>query len=304
MLDRIGESFYRTSRSVAAAVGFERSAWGRKLLGRCNILGEKFSRWLLLRGRSFKVDGHKLLLSGRSGPSISFSAELLSGRYEQETAKMFKETLGPGMNVLDVGAHVGYHSLLAARLIGPTGKVYAFEASPDNFELLEKNIELNRYKNIMAIPKAVSDRTGTITFHLSPEGNDRNSIYESSRTASSGGELEVSTVSLDDFLEQQGWPEIHLVKIDVEGAEPLVLRGMSKLLERSTELKMVVEFAPSCIREGGCAPQQFLEGLANRGLRIHVLQGERPAAALNSSDFASFLNQVEGEGMRNLVCYR
>ncbi len=304
ILDRIGNGIFKTAKSVAAAAGFERSVWGRGLLARFNIVGEKVGRVLVLRGRPVKVDGHLVYLAGRAGPSIAFSTELLSERYEQEIAKILKESLRPGMYVLDVGAHVGCHALLAARLVGPEGRVYAFEPSPDNFALLQKNIALNGYKNIVPVHKAVAEKTGTVSFHLSAEGNDRNSIYASSRAAHLSKTLEVPTLSLDDFLEQKGWPQIHFVKIDVEGAEPLVLRGMTKLLQRSSELKLIVEFAPACIQESGCAPVSFLEELASHEFHIHVLQAESSPTPLPSTGFASFVTQVEAEGMRNLVCYR
>src|SRR4029077_13085035 len=116
VLDRIGGSVYKTAKYIATAAGLERNTWGRKGLARLNVVGEKFGRLFLLRNRAFRVDGHLLYLAGRSGPSVSFSTELLSARYEQETSTILKETLRPGMNVLDVGAHVGSHALLAARL--------------------------------------------------------------------------------------------------------------------------------------------------------------------------------------------
>ncbi len=302
--DRIGGNLYNAGRRIATAARFNRSVWGRKVLARLNILGEKIGRLLLLRGRPIKVDGHLMYLVGRAGPSISFSTELLSERYEQETAKVLKDEVLPGMTVLDIGAHVGCHSLLAARLVGPSGKVFAFEPSPDNCVLLHKNMALNGYNNVVLIPKAVADRSGTVTFHLSPEGNDRNSIYESSRTSQLGTSVEVSTVSVDDFLEQQGWPQVHLVKVDVEGAEPLVLKGMSKLLERTRELTLIVEFAPACIRDGGFPPESFLAALASNGFSVNVLQGEDPAKPIGPEMFLSFAKQVESEGMKNLLCYR
>ena len=304
VLDRLDRSAYKAAKYMAKAAGFEHRAWGRKLLARLNIVGEKVGRLVVLRDRPFEVDGHLLYLAGQSGPSISFSTELLSQRYEQETAKILKQILRPKMNVLDIGAHVGCHALLAARLVGPEGKVYAFEPAPDNLALLQKNIALNGYKNIVCVPKAVAEKTGKVRFHLSPEGNDRNSIYASSRAAHSEKSVEVSTISVDSFLQQEGWPTIHLVKIDVEGAEPLVLEGMCELLSRSSALTVIAEFAPACIRDSGYSPTRFLSALAESGLRIQVLQGEDSPTPLDPREFASFARQVEDEGMRNLLCYR
>jgi len=141
-----------------------------------------------------------------------------------------------------------------------------------------------------------------VTFHLSPEGNDRNSIYASSRLRDSNNRLQVPAVSLDDFLEKEGRPRIDLVKIDVEGAEPLVLRGMSRLLERSERLTLIVEFAPACIRDGDASPMAFLDDLRKWGFRIRVLRGKDATIPLSREEFASFAQQVETEGMANLLC--
>jgi FkbM family methyltransferase len=301
---RISGHMYNAAKSVAHVLGFERNRRGGKALAHLNILGEKLTRVLLLRGRPFKVDGHLIYLAGRSGPSISFSSEVLSQKYEQETSSVLKTYVRPGMTVLDVGAHVGCHALLAARLVGSEGKVYAFEPSPDNFALLRKNVELNGYKNVDLIPKAVAEKTGTVTFHLSPEGNDRNAIFKSSRASGRGRSVEVQTVSLDDFLEQKGWPKVDFIKIDVEGAEPLVLQGMTRLLKRSTQLALIAEFAPACIKDSGRNPGDFLSQVAGCGFQINVLQGAGQTTPLHAADFTSFAQEVEKEGMKNLLCYK
>jgi FkbM family methyltransferase len=302
--DRIGGNLYKTATRVTRAAQFNQSVWGRKVLARLNILGEKIGRSLLFRGRPVKVDGHLMYVAGRSAPSISFSTELLAERYEQEITKVLNDEVLPGIAVLDIGAHVGCHTLLAARLVGPGGKVFAFEPSPDNFALLQKNVTLNGYDNVVLIQKAVADRSGTVTFYLSPEGNDRNSIYEDSRTPQLGTSLEVSSVSIDDFLEQQGWPQIHLIKVDVEGAEQLVLKGMSKLLERTRDLVLIIEFAPACIRNSGFPPESFLAALASNGFSVNVLQGVDAAKPISPEMFLSFAKEVELQGMKNLLCYR
>ena len=302
LIDKIGSGFYRGARVVATAAGLERNRWGGRLLAELNILGERVSRRLLLRNRPFKVDGHLIYLADKSGPSVSFSTEVIGQKYEQETSGILKSILRPGMTVIDVGAHVGCHALLSARLVGPAGKVYAFEASPENFALLQRNVELNGYKNIECVPKAVSNQTGTISFHLSLEGNDRNSIYDNSRTGRPGREVSVPTTSLDEYLAGLGWPPVDLVKIDVEGAEPLVLEGMSELIRRAPRVALIVEFAPACLQESGHNPLSVLRGIADYGFTIEVLEGANAPAMLPADQFESFAVQVATEGMKNLLC--
>lgn len=302
LIDRIGSSIYKSARYVATAAGLERNHWGGKVLAEFNILGERVSRTLLLRNRPFKVDGHLIYLADKTGPSVSFSTEVIGQKYEQETSGILKSLLRPGMAVVDVGAHVGCHALLAARLVGQQGRVYAFEASPENFLLLQKNVALNGYKNIECVQSAVSNRSGTITFHLSPEGNDRNSIYDNSRTGRPGKAVEVPATTLDEFMSAAGWPAVNLVKIDVEGAEPLVLEGMSELLRRTPSLALVVEFAPACLRESGHNPAGLLTAISDFGFTIEVLEGTNTPVPLPIPEFGTFVKRVETEGMRNLLC--
>ena len=302
LIDRIGSSIYRSARYAATAAGLERNRWGGKLLAEFNILGEQLSRKLLLRNRPFKVDGHLIYLADKSGPSVSFSTEVIGQKYEQETSGILKSLLQPGMTVVDVGAHVGCHALLAARLVGPQGKVIAFEASPENFSLLQKNVALNGYQNIECVQKAVSNRSGTITFHLSLEGNDRNSIYDNSRTGRPGRAVTVPATTLDEFMASAGWPHVNLVKIDVEGAEPLVFEGMSELLRRSHDVALIIEFAPACLRESGHNPEKVLRAIFDSGFDIEVLEGTNAPKSLTSAEFTAFVKTVESEGMKNLFC--
>jgi FkbM family methyltransferase len=302
LIDRIGSSIYKSARYAATAAGLERNRWGGKLLAEFNILGEQLSRKLLLRNRPFKVDGHLIYLADKTGPSVSFSTEVIGQKYEQETSGILKTLLQPGMTVVDVGAHVGCHALLAARLVGPQGKVFAFEASPENFSLLQKNVALNGYQNIECVQKAVSNRSGTITFHLSPEGNDRNSIYDNSRTGRPGRAVTVPATTLDEFMSSADWPRINVVKIDVEGAEPLVFEGMSELLHRSHDVALIIEFAPACLRESGHNPEAVLAAISDFGFEIEVLEGTNAPQLLPSAEFAAFVKKVETEGMKNLLC--
>lgn len=92
---------------------------------------------------------------------------LVKGVYEPKTTSLFKKVIREGDIVVDVGAHIGYYTLLASRLVGDTGKVYAFEPEPRNYDLLLKNLELNNVKNVVAIKKAVSNKKGTLKFYLS-----------------------------------------------------------------------------------------------------------------------------------------
>ncbi len=298
-------SCYRMARTLIDRFGLRRSRAGRKLLGSLNTLGQLGVRLLVLRkGRTFMVDGHRMCLAHERGPSVAFAARLLQGRYEEETRNLFHRLIQRGMTVIDIGAHVGHYALLAARLVGSEGKVYAFEPDPDNYAILQKNVSLNGYTNIVAIPKAVSNRTGTLRLFVSRQGNDRHAIFENTRSIAREASEDVSSVSLDDFLAAQGWPQVDLIKMDIEGAEPLALEGMRGLLERDGDLKLVIEFAAEALRSAGFNPAEFLDRLAAAGLTVSPIEKALALVALRREDSARFVEQIEVQGVINLLCER
>jgi len=144
------------------------------------------------------------------------------GSYEYEKRKLFEKVVEKGSIVFDIGAHVGYYSLLASALVGPKGKVFAFEPLPRNVSYLKRHIALNRITNIEVLEIAVSDNNGTMKFK---EG-DANSMGHLSET----GPILVKTNSLDALISKQRIPVPDYIKIDVEGAELEVLNGANSLL--------------------------------------------------------------------------
>jgi FkbM family methyltransferase len=139
------------------------------------------------------------------------------GTYEPLTRMWLSSLLGPGRVAFDVGANVGFFTLLASRLVGSSGSVVAFEPMPSNVAALRRHVELNQVRNVTIFEAAISDHPGTARF--SPSGNP-----SMGRLAESGN-LEVETVSLDGLIGGGVVPEPDLLKIDVEGAEMQVLQG-------------------------------------------------------------------------------
>lgn len=282
-----------------------RSSLGRKALATMNMFGAQCARLLFaVRRGPQNVDGCKMYLSGESGPSPSFAMALLSGKYEWETRQVLESVVKSGMTVLDIGAHVGYYALLFARWVGSEGKVFAFEAAPDNYALLRRNVELSGCNNVFCVPKAVNDHGGTIRFFVSSQGNDRNSIFENPRSMVREASLQVPAVSLDQFLADRGWPRVDLVKMDVEGAEPLVLRGMAETVHRSPELKVIVELAPEALRSGGYEPTALLKTLVDYGFRISSIESDGSLAVWEQNQLATLAGNAERAGMVNLFCQR
>jgi FkbM family methyltransferase len=130
--------------------------------------------------------------------------------------------IAPGSVVYDVGAHVGFYTLLFSELVGPAGRVVAFEPNPRNVAYLKRHLKINDTTNAHVVEAAASDSTGIATF-----ADDGVSF---TGRLSSQGSLNVPTVTLDEFVQRENAPQPDYIKIDVEGAEYRVLHGADKLL--------------------------------------------------------------------------
>jgi FkbM family methyltransferase len=294
---------YRSGRAVADRLGLRHTAAGRKALAALNILGRwAASRFLFARRAPVEVAGHRLHLAGERAPSLALATALLEGGYERATRNLIERLLPEGGTFLDVGAHVGFYSLVAARKVGPRGRVFAFEPEEDNLRLLRKNIAENGFDNITAIPAAVSDRSGRAEMFVSRQGNDRHSLFRNPGSPMEERSEDVDTMSLDDFAASLGWPAIDLVKMDIEGAEPLALAGMRQLLKRSPRLNLIVEFSPGMLAAGGFPPERFLESLARHGLSFSVIEDDGTLIPVSSGQFLEWTEKVRRRGVVNLLC--
>lgn len=159
--------------------------------------------------------------SVRSGGKL---LRVLLGTYEREQTLAFERLVKPGSVMFDVGAHVGYYTLLSSKLVGAQGKVVAFEAMPRNARFLRHHVSRNHCSNVEVIEGAVSDGPGVVRFARGT-GTGTGRIAES-------GELEVRTMSLDDVAKERGLAP-SFIKIDVEGAEERVLDGAARVLKEA-----------------------------------------------------------------------
>jgi FkbM family methyltransferase len=164
-------------------------------------------------------------LRGKKWVVGSFNHGCWLGTYEFAKQQRVAAAVKPGDVFFDVGAHVGFYSLLASSLVGETGRVFAFEPFPRNLGFLEKHLQLNGASNTTVFKAAVSDRPGELRFREG-EGHSMGQIHAE-------GTLVVPCVSLDDLYTQNAIPLPNVLKIDVEGAEAHVLRGAENILRRS-----------------------------------------------------------------------
>lgn len=282
--------------------GLRRSKLGRQLVAVLNKIGRVGVRiYFLFQRRPIIVQGQRMARRTWETGSFRSTLEFVLDRYEPATTRLFHRLLRPGMTVVDIGAHGGYFSLIAASHVGPTGKVYAFEPHPANFRALQINIELNGYKNIDAVPNAVANRTGSMKLLLNSKGSDRHSLYEGDCLSETSA-LEIKATSLDDFLESQNWAHVDLVKMDIEGAEPAALEGMRLALQRSGIRFLVTEFSPPSLKAAGFDPVEFLQELSKVGFSVFALEEEKQPRLLIAGQFSAFLEELQDRGGTNLFC--
>jgi len=211
----------------------------------------------------------------QGGPNILFLLDMAADRYEPATTQLFKSLLREGMTVIDVGAHVGYFALLSARLVGPRGRVYAFEAEPSTYKVLVENVELNRYENVVPLDHAVSGRPGLADLFLGRATGEGISLLNRLYSGGAGeARVAVAATTLDDFLASQGEPHIDLLKMDIEGWEVRALEGMGRLLQRPSPPKLIIEFYPDGLQSSGAEPCDLLRKLTGLGFHGSII-GER-----------------------------
>lgn len=182
------------------------------------------------------------------------SRRLFEGNFEKEEIRFIKRFLRPDESFVDIGANIGYHSLIAAhQLKGGQGKVYAFEPTPLTFKWLVENISINGFENVVAQPKAMSNKHGRFPFNQYHGGKDAYNSFGNVMKRSPQTQVEVETTTLDQFMHSIGTASQHisLVKIDVEGWEYPVFKGGQEYLSQNNAPVLMVEFTDDNARKAG-----------------------------------------------------
>jgi len=212
------------------------------------------------------------------------------GIYEKHFQDVLAKELTSTSIFYDVGANVGFYSLLAAR---KAARVLSFEPVPRNVHFLRQNIQINRLANVEIHQLAISDSAGIESFC---EAEDIASGHLGA------GKLTVQTERLDSLIFERQFPVPTHIKMDIEGAEPLALKGMAQLIARSENLRMIVELAPDALRAGGFEAAEFLDQLAAAGFHLYVPSPNGMLTALSPADFMSFAQSLEKLGVLSLFC--
>lgn len=212
------------------------------------------------------------------------------GVWEPQATAFILRRLQPGDGFIDVGANIGYFSLLAARRVGAEGCVTSIEASPDIFHFLTENIARNR-SAIRALNFAASDTRGTVTLYQGDEHNCGTTTIAA--TAGASVAATISSASLDELLTDQEKIKARLIKIDVEGAEASVVAGMKSLLTTGRkDCEFLVEIHPEMLARLGRKPDDVLLPFCQAGFHPYVME--------NDYDSISYLWPNKPRGLRPL----
>lgn len=195
-------------------------------------------------------------------PGFHGRVEYYLNQYEPALTRCIQTIVRRGMHVIDVGANIGYYTLLMAHLVGEEGGVYAFEPEPSLYQALLRNINANELKKVYTYPYVVSNYSGTTTFYTDPLGVSSSLIPDKSLPQIP---ISVRSVQLDEFLSKE--QTIHFAKIDVEGAELSCLQGMQGIIQRSPDIQVALEMNLTVLEQLGMSPHEYFDRLSELGGR-------------------------------------
>lgn len=196
------------------------------------------------------------------------------GCYEPHVNKLLKLTVKPGWVVLDVGANIGCHTLTAAALTGPQGRVFAFEPNPEIRRRLGINLGLNRLANVTVVDKALSDRTDRMTLYLPPQGGSNQGQASLHDPGGRTRPVEVEVLPLDQWVDQAGLDRVDLIKMDIEGHEVAALTGARSVLARHRPL-VVFEYDPENWSQAGVDYGRAADLFAEAGYSLYIIEPGR-----------------------------
>lgn len=223
---------------------------------------------------------------------------ILSNRWEDYQTTLFKQNIKKGDVVIDIGAHIGYYTLIAANIVGKKGKVYAFEPDLKNFNILVKNIKVNKFKNIIPINKAVAEKNGKLDLFINPTNTGDHRIYQSKDKRKT---MKINVITLNNMLRNE---KVDLIKMDIQGSELVALKGASYILAKNKNIKIITEFWPGGLNLSGGSPKEFLQLLRSSKFTLYNIDEEKNRLSVITDKKLLSVYQASEDAFTNLLCIR
>jgi FkbM family methyltransferase len=228
---------------------------------------------------------------------------LLTGSWEPEELRAFRRLLRPGDLALDLGAHVGVYALSAAEVVGPAGRVHAFEPNPRSAGLLRRSLAVNGFAGFAEVHLlAAGAAAGASTMMIRPEMEGGGFLDRATPSvvprADGFQTLTVQVVALDTLFPDPA-TRLGVAKLDIEGMEGQALLGMRRLLERSPEARLMLEWAPAMLAGQGMPGPELVAFLQGLGFRFWRIGPDAALEPLPGTELAGL-----SEGIRNIVAAR
>lgn len=240
------------------------------------------------------------LILNEQDPAVS--GALAFGVFEAYESDLFRSAVKPGDTVVDIGANIGYYTVIAAGIVGSTGKVISFEPAPENHAVLMKTIGANTFTHIRPEKKAIADREGVLSLNLYESNKGKHSLVKDASDAKGfSSTVDVETLTLDSYTAKNGIDRVDIIKMDIEGAESLALAGMPNALKQARAVFM--EYTPAFIKKAGHDPIKVLKDLRDNGFELYAID-ERTRTKNIVTDDVAFTNSIPDSECTNLVCLK
>ena len=183
--------------------------------------------------------------------------------------KLMRDLISEGSKIIDIGSNIGFYTRILSKLTGAQGKVISFEADKQNFKHLTN--DLSGFKNVVFNNTAVSDKEGSITIYTSHRLNVDNRTYKPEKYKS---EYQVNCTSLDEYLKDK--PDVDFIKMDIQGAEFMALKGMNTILNENERMVLLTELSPHFLMLcSGTSVSEFTDNLISYNFTLYLIRNEK-----------------------------
>ncbi len=255
-----------------------------------------------MKRRLLKTKFDDIVLNYLEGDKYIGELIASTGQYEPFESELLIKNIKDGDIVIDVGANIGYYTLLFAKKVGENGKVYAFEPDPVSFAILEKNIKDNKLRNVEVFNIALSDKRENLPLFISAENLGDHRLYDDHKAKRKKTTVTANTLDLfftDKELEKN---KVSLIKIDTQGYEPYVIKGAQELI-KNQKPALFFEYWVYGYKQSGGNYKEMITFLEEQYGTLTFIDEENETTFIVNKDFINnYCLQLNGYLHCNLIC--